>query len=1063
MVGDPNKWAVRAIIASVVFASGFAATKSIVETNISFEDSTAGLQEQILDTSNAEDDDRDGDGLVDRLEEKLGTDPDNPDTDGDGLSDSAEYFSGLDPLDGGTAGNTTGDGTNIDDNAGFTGDQNETSPDPNNGADGDPDKDGLTNSQEVANRTDPMRADTDGDGLSDGWEARMNVTVYVNSQGEVSSTSQEGFAALRLFDPLDGNWDCPLLTEVTISELKNLIGETNWTNLGDDSEPPRYSCDQVLDRDGDNLPNYVEEDFGTNPENSDSDGDGLTDTAEIATGEITVSINCGSGVKEYTRKAPFSDEINQDRNWLSQDDDLDGSRNGPSDYDSDQDGMPDGYEFCFSVPRNGLEPLDASDPSDSYGDPDEDGLTSFEEYGFIRETCPDILESAHLDREIEIWEMRNPNKLWSDQYPKPWSQLAEFVLPDWAASFTFTDPMDGDSDDDAMPDGWESKNCIDPLDPTNSDKDPDRDGFDRDNNGQVRFTELDYAARVKTILVEIGDDVEAGDVIAVAEVIDVTTTRYDVLSPCTGKVYEIHVEQGQEIFSRQTVWAEVVEADEMYTNLDEYESRFDNPEDLEGRREVADSTNPTHPDTDRDGLKDGIEVLGWEIRIVTATKGSIIVPVTSDPTQIDTDNDGLNDVDEYSEYFTNASNNDTDSDGLSDWLEQVQGFMWTGIGEQGKYFTNASMFDTDNDQLEDGEEVNRKRDNTITHANRSDTDSDGLKDGYEILFLPRPFQDPTDPLNNDTDSDGMLDGWEMQIESVQDNTKSHSLWISTIPWRPEDCPIDNTTCLKNPGGFLWRNPIGKWAKIYEIEQMNLDGVLTAGITAKWAINPASSIPDTTTDVDDDGLNNTQEGPTNNGWNTNPVQNDTDGDGLPDGWEVEASENATILGLVDAEVLSQTGARGLLDPRMPDSDLDNIPDGEEDPDGDGMDRAILLRRYCPDAGCHIDPTTPDGKRFYDDLANFTNYEEWSNGTSPVTNDTDGDSWEDGSEVYYMDQDGDGMASGWEYYFGFDPFDDYDRNDDPDMDSFENWCEYKWNTNPKDIQSQPGPFQLCNTDD
>ena len=100
MVGDPNKWAVRAIIASVVFASGFAATKSIVETNISFEDSTAGLLEQQEDTSNAEDDDRDGDGLVDRLEEKLGTDPDNPDTDGDGLSDSAEYFSGLDPLDG---------------------------------------------------------------------------------------------------------------------------------------------------------------------------------------------------------------------------------------------------------------------------------------------------------------------------------------------------------------------------------------------------------------------------------------------------------------------------------------------------------------------------------------------------------------------------------------------------------------------------------------------------------------------------------------------------------------------------------------------------------------------------------------------------------------------------------------------------------------------------------------------------------------------------------------------------------------------------------------------------
>jgi hypothetical protein len=43
--------------------------------------------------------DRDGDGLSDRAEQKLGTDPDNPDTDGDGLSDGEEVALGTDPDD----------------------------------------------------------------------------------------------------------------------------------------------------------------------------------------------------------------------------------------------------------------------------------------------------------------------------------------------------------------------------------------------------------------------------------------------------------------------------------------------------------------------------------------------------------------------------------------------------------------------------------------------------------------------------------------------------------------------------------------------------------------------------------------------------------------------------------------------------------------------------------------------------------------------------------------------------------------------------------------------------
>jgi hypothetical protein len=126
---------------------------------------------------------------------------------------------------------------------------------------------------------------------------------------------------------------------------------------------------------------------------------------------------------------------------------------------------------------------------------------------------------------------------------------------------------------------------------------------------------------------------------------------------------------------------------------------------------------------------------------------------------------------------------------------------------------------------------------------------------------------------------------------------------------------------------------------------------------------------------------------------------------------------------------------------------------------------LVRKYCPgfndttNSECNIDPDSPDGKRFYDNLENYTNFEEFQNGTNPITNDTDGDDWNDGPEVYYQDHDEDGMATGWEFHFKFDPFDGGDRMVDQDGDGHVNYCEYKWDTNPRDPTSFPGQGELC----
>ena len=61
---------------------------------------------------------------------------------------------------------------------------------------------------------------------------------------------------------------------------------------------------------------------------------------------------------------------------------------------------------------------------------------------------------------------------------------------------------------------------------------------------------------------------------------------------------------------------------------------------------------------------------------------------------------------------------------------------------------------------------------------------------------------------------------------------------------------------------------------------------------RWALDPSlGSLKDDTYDIDNDTYR-TERSPDR--WNTNPVDDDTDGDMLPDGWEVKYSEEALSL-------------------------------------------------------------------------------------------------------------------------------------------------------------------------
>lgn len=176
--------------------------------------------------------DPDNDGLSNRIEEELGTDPKKSDSDGDGFSDGEEFL------------------------------DYKTNP-----LNKDTDADGLSDAAEVREyKTDPLKQDSDGDGLNDGDE----VMKY-NTDPLKVDTDTDGLS--------DGD-------EVLKDATNPLKGDTDGDGLSDSEEVRAYKTDPLkADTDGDRLRDADEaKKNGTNPLKADTDGGGLNDGTEMARG-----------------------------------------------------------------------------------------------------------------------------------------------------------------------------------------------------------------------------------------------------------------------------------------------------------------------------------------------------------------------------------------------------------------------------------------------------------------------------------------------------------------------------------------------------------------------------------------------------------------------------------------------------------------------------------------------------------------------------------------------------------------------------------------------------------
>ena len=497
-----------------------------------------------------------------------------------------------------------------------------------------------------------------------------------------------------------------------------------------------------------------------------------------------------------------------------------------------------------------------------------------------------------------------------------------------------------------------------------------------------------------------------------------------------------------------------------------YDDRFyDNDLDnLNNFQEYVFGTHPNDADTDGDGMQDD-----WEkfLDLDPLDDGNYTYtwnPVAASHYDVnsngnidngatgDIDHDMLANIDEYNGQ-THPKDRDSDNDGMADGWEVQYGydplddgdFIW--IWEPLNYDVNITdsignpvngpLYDADSDYL-----INWLEYIYTLDPNNPDYDNDGLVDGFEIALKLNPRSDDnavwdadgdglnyleeqeegTNPTVEDTDGDGMPDGWEVQYGLN---------------------PLDDGNAVIN--GMVVP---GKYNLTIMIDGIKLSAEFNYQINTSATplfMNGKDGNPDNDGyDLDGDGfITGSNEILTNfeEYLNfSNPQNNDTDKDGMPDGFEImfglyayfndsmEANDYDTLTN-IDEFLLGTY-------PNDSDTDNDGMPDDWEaskglSPTDNGIDWARdsnrLITTPNPDNGADGDPD----KEWEHNSENLTltNIEEYQWGTNPVEWDSDMDKMDDAWEIKYgldsffkddhCDQDSDFLTNYEEYIIGSNP--------------------------------------------
>ncbi|MFC4722168.1 hypothetical protein ACFO5O_07540, partial [Geojedonia litorea] len=222
----------------------------------------------IIDDS-APNSDCDNDGVIYSEEITNGTDPlnadsdgsdPNNDSDGDGYTNADETAAGSDPMDANSKPLDT-------DNDGIS-----------DATDTDDDNDGVSDTDEATNGTDPLNADSDGDGINDGAEGTTDTDGDGTIDALESNTADadnDGVVDSQDEANTDPNNDTDGDGYGNADETAAGTNPSDSNDVPQDTDNDGISDATDTDDDNDGVSDTDEATNGTDPLNADSDGDGI--------------------------------------------------------------------------------------------------------------------------------------------------------------------------------------------------------------------------------------------------------------------------------------------------------------------------------------------------------------------------------------------------------------------------------------------------------------------------------------------------------------------------------------------------------------------------------------------------------------------------------------------------------------------------------------------------------------------------------------------------------------------------------------------------------------------
>ena len=823
------------------------------------------------------------------------TDPRVVDTDGDGVGDGAEYFGifhEVTPLN--CHYTNQYDFEHVcDDAAGLA--ANNT----------------YLQSLGIDSGTDATNPDSDGDGMPDGWELENRRWIGSSFTGSNNWTMDPN-------DPNDAEWDADgdgltNLCEYQWSIVKDtgLIGDLLESHFETEAAVALWAEPDPNNRDsdGDGLPDGWEargactwdvSRVGINPlngsdafENPDGDGYDINHNGVIEENEAFVNwleynirenlFDGNTTLDGEVLPNNFSTDLFRNISDLGAPEDNfgDGTLTGdPTDPDSDSDGMPDGWEIWYARwelldSKWSLDPLNSNDRWD---DSDDDGMSNWEEYNSI---SPELSET-NANRSSPQWYVTTIGSGYTIQQ---WAGITNsesfgsFVSQDIInVSGWTTDPTNPDTDGDGFLDGLElmftawndtaQTWTLNPLVPGDG-------SFDADDDALTDAQEFSLV----TTNPENGEN----------HPIDAPLMHIDGdLNDPTQKaqrVYTIILDKGQRgkrHLDQFTEWQSTGVANNFISTL-------------------MGITDPTIADTDDDGMIDGYEYwfTNWDLENNRWSMNPLIDSdqwLDSDMDSVDCDRDGNLSLEEQ---FTNKREYESRVYGkFSQRLTTGSGLI--GFGD-----------DTIDAYVEEGfteAEARRAIFNTFSGKDSISAARMMMINSADSNTFNRTLFGISDPTNADSDQDGIDDGWEFcyAVYGLPDPTTQNH-W-STNPVNPFDVNYD-----PDSDGWYGRTSFDIPAPqgIWENREFTASGeVIQSGIGDLPFTNLMEYLNGTrpdTNDSDNDAVTfntlvssgqvvshdrdwNLSDGREVFKYGTNPMDNDTDGDMLPDWYEYEKGWN-----------------------------------------------------------------------------------------------------------------------------------------------------------------------------